>query len=208
MLDRLYPRCNMKKPVLSILDERVIPVIRSYRFGIFRPRNFIEVSIRTLELFSNEHLEILFAHELCHFKRRDHLWYNIGMFFGRIALVGDSFISNYLDLYNMEGMVDEVACDCFGLNRNEFIRCLQIYKNVQDTCLIGQVEIFGCSLGLIGLNESRKDFENHRRLRSVNAGKIKLSWRMFLDQYTSAKAYWYPSIDDRISRLGSSRIVK
>lgn len=102
----------------------VAPSAQSYRFGLWRPERFIEISESCLDL-APEELDALLCHESAHdllgHLATDVFW----RWLGRLSFVGDGFVRAVQDSFGYEKAADQVARDRLGAREDALKRLLR-----------------------------------------------------------------------------------
>ncbi len=170
---------------------------RAHEFGLWKRRQFIEVSSGATALLESVELEAVTAHELAHLTCGHSRRHGLLRLMGRLTLMGDSFVGALADSFGYEAKADACAIQLMGVNAESL-----------KTALI-KLQVAGSLKPLF--TEGKKS-----ELRSLESGmargilrnlvpwnvlySIKSSFRawLMLLVHDSALAYWHPALQDRI----------
>ncbi len=186
-----------------VVTEDPIPYARSYCFGIFQRRHFIEVSVGCFELLGQKERRAVLAHEASHVIlghcRRDTVFHFLGM----ISLVGGAIPRVLQDTFGYERAADHMAVAVLGADPRAMMTALWKLRNVQ-AALGAPVRTLVEGLGAVSSStESVISALPNWPAKLSPWARWCIAWRLYLDQYRSSgdTVYWHPAIEERVQWL-------
>lgn len=188
---------SMEPPLISIKNTKDINAW-AHEFGLFRRQRFIEITSGAIaqERITPGFLRFVIGHELSHLKIGHVSWLNWLRWFGRLTLVGDTFV---FTLFNSWGC--EEAADLYVLHNT----------NIPPYIILGSLEILQSQAFIRSKSDNAISVYANDNLDgpidSDSTGnyrwKIKNLIRVFTDQYTNpfSHSYWHPNITSRIESI-------
>ncbi len=173
----------------------------AHRVGLLRPRSFVEVSSRCLEILDVAEQRALVAHELGHHLRGHCRRHNVMQWLGRLTYVGGTFVVSMEDSFGFELQADRAAIETFGVDQRTLRSCL---LKMRADAVVQRLGEMNGGLSAVGQADSLG------RLDSTVSMGIP-SWRTALRDWLALlradaeMAYWHPSVADRIRALAGDR---
>lgn len=184
-------------PMNIVISDDPQPTASAHVTGIFRPRHYVEISKRCLDILTPEELKALIAHEMAHHVCGHCTKHNLMQWMGRWTFVGGTFVGALENSFGFELEADQTAVSHFGILPVALKTCLM---KMRSDAVVQELKRRTGGLGIL----ANSNGSGHCTLGHVSEMK---SWKARLyawfTLYTSdtGVAYWHPSVNDRIAAL-------